>query len=139
MCTIQIVNLQSPLRALFSAILEHADSRLIHAFIYSLLNKAFSSSDYTESNERMIHEMNLKQCGRKRSWPNLRLRLRETMKNVSQDTQSLGRNSNQGSPEYKTGVSANRPLRSVCYMHFSLSSSHLVSKSRNYWHKWNSF
>lgn len=40
------------------------------------------------------------------------------MKNVSQDTQSLGRDSNQGSPEYKTGVSANRPQRSVCYTHF---------------------
>jgi hypothetical protein len=55
--------------------------------------------------------MKWKGCGRKWSWPNLRFylgifqeELRKTMKNFSQDSQSLGQDLNLGHPEYKAGL-----------------------------------
>jgi hypothetical protein len=55
--------------------------------------------------------MNWKEYGRKQSWPNLRYYpgiclegLRETMKNVSQDSQSAGQDLKPGPSEYKAGV-----------------------------------
>jgi hypothetical protein len=62
--------------------------------------------------------MNWKGCGRKRSWPNLRyylgicLGLRKTTKNLSQNSQALGKDFNSGSSEYEAGVSISvNPLK----------------------------
>jgi hypothetical protein len=52
--------------------------------------------------------MNWKGCGRKQSWPNLRYNsiiclegLTKTMKNLNQDSWSLGQYVNLGCPKYK--------------------------------------
>jgi hypothetical protein len=64
--------------------------------------------------------MNWKGCGRKRSWLNLRYYpgicvegLRKTMKNLSQDSRSPGRDLNPGHPEYEAGVLTIRYLMNV--------------------------
>jgi hypothetical protein len=55
--------------------------------------------------------MNWKECGRKRSWPNLRYYpnicledLRKSTKNLSQDSRYPGWDLNPGPPEYDAGV-----------------------------------
>jgi hypothetical protein len=55
--------------------------------------------------------MNWKGCGRKRSCPNKRYypgicleELRKTMKDLSQDSRSPGRDLKPGTPEYEAGV-----------------------------------
>jgi hypothetical protein len=55
--------------------------------------------------------MNWKRFGKNRSWPDLRYNpgifleeLRKATRNFSQDSRSLGRDLNTGSPEYVTGV-----------------------------------
>jgi hypothetical protein len=62
--------------------------------------------------------MNLKGCGRKRSWPNLRYcsgicleGLRKTTKIISQASRSPGRDLNPGSPVYEAGELTARPRR----------------------------
>jgi hypothetical protein len=64
--------------------------------------------------------MNWKGCGRKRSWSNLRYypriwldRTRKTIKNLSQDSRSPGRDLNPGPPEYEAGVLTTRSQCSV--------------------------
>jgi hypothetical protein len=64
--------------------------------------------------------MNWKGCGKKRSWPNLRLYpriclegLRKTTKNLSQDSRYPGRDLKPGPPEYEAGALTTRPRRSV--------------------------
>jgi hypothetical protein len=64
--------------------------------------------------------MNWEGCGRKRSWTNSRYYpgiclegLRKTMKNLSQDSRSPGRDLNPGPLEYEAGVVTTRPRRSV--------------------------
>jgi hypothetical protein len=61
------------------------------------------------SNERMV--MNLKGCGRKRSWPNVRNPpdicregLRKNTKTLSQDSWCAGEDLNPGLSEYEAGV-----------------------------------
>jgi hypothetical protein len=64
--------------------------------------------------------MNLKGFGRKRPWPNLSsytggicvYGLKKTMKDLSQDSRSPGRDLNSGPPEYE-GVLDTRPRRSI--------------------------
>jgi hypothetical protein len=64
--------------------------------------------------------LNCKGCGRKQSWPNPKVLpriylegLRKTTKNLSEDSQSPGRELYPGPPEYEAGVLAIRPRRSV--------------------------
>jgi hypothetical protein len=61
--------------------------------------------------------MNLKGYGTKLSWPNLRYYpaiclegLKKTMKTLSQDKRSSGRDLESGPPEYEAGVLTTRPL-----------------------------
>jgi hypothetical protein len=97
------------------------DGRIVfYLFIYSLFNDAFSISDYIVSNERMIVDNELERSGRKRSWPNSRYcpgicleGLRETTKNLGQDSRSPGQDLNPGSPEYEAGELTTRPQHSV--------------------------
>jgi hypothetical protein len=63
--------------------------------------------------------MNWKACGKTQSWPNLRQYpgiclegLRKTMKNLSQDIQSPGRDMNSVPPEYGAGMLTTLPRRS---------------------------
>jgi hypothetical protein len=58
--------------------------------------------------------------GKKRSWPDLRsfpgiyvVRLRETTRNLSQDSRSAGQDLNPGSLKYRTGVLTIKTGRSV--------------------------
>jgi hypothetical protein len=79
--------------------------------------------------------MNWRGCGRKRSCPNFKYYtgiclegLTKTMKNLSQDSRSPGRDSNPGPPEYYAGMLTTRPRRSVIVLHvadhFSTSLIH---------------
>jgi hypothetical protein len=64
--------------------------------------------------------MNLKGCGRKQSWPNLRYYpgiflegLRKTTKALSQDNRFPCQDLNSGPTEYEAGVLSTRPRRSA--------------------------
>jgi hypothetical protein len=63
---------------------------------------------------------NWKGFGRKRSWPNFKVLSwhstggnEENYENLNQDSQSPGRESNPGPPEYEVGVLSTRPRRLV--------------------------
>jgi hypothetical protein len=64
--------------------------------------------------------MNWKECGRKRSWPNLRHyhcicleELRKVSKDLSQDSRFPVQDFNPGLPEYETGVLTTRARHSL--------------------------
>jgi hypothetical protein len=82
-----------------------------------IFNYVFSATQgYIASTKRV----NLKACGRTRSWPNLRYYpgtylegLRNSTKILSQDSRPLGRDFNPGALEYEAEVLNIRPRRSV--------------------------
>jgi hypothetical protein len=92
-------------------------------YLYSrgLFNDAFSVIKIIESNGRVVSDWwTGKSFGSKRSRPNLRrysrIRLeglRNTTKNISQDSWSPGRDLNPEPPEYEARVLATRPRRSI--------------------------
>jgi hypothetical protein len=66
----------------------------------------------------MNYEM--KWCGRKRSWPNIKYypgifleKLRKTTKDLSQDMRSTDRDLNPGSVKYEAGVLTTEPRHTV--------------------------
>jgi hypothetical protein len=83
--------------------------------------------------------MNSKGFGRKRSWPRYYPRtclkeLRKSLKTLSQDSRSPGRDLNPGPPEYEAGVLTTRQRRSVLiyiYVCYSMGHSAAVSFSRS--------
>jgi hypothetical protein len=90
----------------------------MYLFICGLFNDPVSNSDCKTSNGTTI--MNWKGCGKKRLWPNLKCYsstcqewLRKTMKSLSQDNRSPGRDLNHRPPEYETGVLTTWSWRSL--------------------------